>query len=428
MKKRSVLFSLCGSILLITLLACNLTPTGTPAPGSTVPTSTETPFIPAASTDTISPPLPADPTITPIPPIGLRAAYNKGGNIWLWSEGASPVQLTFAGSDSQPSISADGTVVAFRRGTELWAINADATMERQLVSSAFLASLADGSGESIQVNDFLWQPLSHNLYFNTLTVAGESGFQIPRFDLFSINADLPSGSLVNLESPGSGGVPTFSQDGRYVALSQNNRIFLLAVDGSSYTEALSFPSVMTYSEWFYVPQVVWLTDSTAFRVAIPAEDQLDPAATASFWHVPVSGTPALLTSFLASPVWTAFPYVSPDGGSVVYFTPVPGGDLIKTIRADGSSSSYVWFETGQAGLVGWTPDSVHFMYYRDPTQVGVMATGEDRLISDTPACTQVRWIDTSRFFFLNGNELRLRSGETPSLIIDTGVNEYDFNQ
>ncbi len=399
MNKKYILISISILALLASILACN------------TPVTTATPVIACGDCG---------------PGPGTIVAYIKGDNVWLWTEGTGSSQLTFAGGAYAPVLSGDGLEVAFLRSGELWVVNADGSDERQLVGAAFLSTLAAG-GDTAEVNEHVWMPGSHAIYFNTLVVAGEAGYRIPQYDLYSTNADARVDAIITLETSGSGGVPYFSPDGTVVALAQPDKIIFLEVTGAFWNIALNFPNVLTYSEWMYVPELVWLPDGSGVRVVVPASDPLaDPTQVSTFWNVPVSGPPSVLTTFLASPAFASFPYISPDGETVLYLRDVPDGLGIYTIRSDGTDTFYTWFAVGGVGLVGWTPDSVHFMYWRVPTETSYMAVGTDLALGDTPVSTDVKWIDSTRYLYLNGDELRISPMGGASSLIDSGVTEYDF--
>lgn len=414
MKRKYLQSSISILALLASILACNAPLTtvtsvpdgggGGPVPG----TITETPELP--------------------PPViaVLRVSYIKGDNLWLWTEGTGNSQLTAAGATTAPVLSGDGQVIAFLRDGELWAVNADGSNERKLVSAAFLSTLAT-TEDTAEVKDHVWMPGSHIIYFNSLVVAGEAGYRIPQVDLYSVNADAGVDLVTTQESPGSGGVPYFSPDGTVVALAQPDKIIFMEVTGAYWIVALTFPNVLTYSEWSYVPEVVWLSDSSGVRVVIPASDPLeDLTQPSTFWNVPVSGSPMVLTTFVATPAFASFPYISPDGETVLYLAEIPDGLGIHTIRSDGVDTYYSSFAIGGVELAGWIPDSLHFMFWRVPTQVSIMAVGEDLALGDTPVVTDVKWIDNSRYLFLNGDELRIGSLEGASSLIDALVTEYNL--
>ncbi len=423
MNRRFLLFTVGMFMLLGAMLACNITigtTPGGPGPGSV----TETPGGggpgPVTITDT--------PGVVLPPPVmaSLRVSYIKGGNVWLWTEGGSSAQLTSSGDASAPMLSEDGTIEAFLRSGELWVVNADGTNERQVVSAAYLSGFAQTAGDDVLVDDHVWLPGTHILYFNTIEITAGMGFQMPQVDLHRVDADSPS--PIRLESPGSGGVPAISPDGTMIALAQANQIALYAVDESFWRVVHTFTSVMTYSEWAYVPDVVWLPDSSSMRMVAPASDPLgDPTQLSTFWNIPVDGAPSVLATFLAIPAFASFPFISPDGNNVAYLSKTPFEDSIHSINSSGVDTYYLYYPANTIDLRGWAPDSVHILYeLTGDNYVNYLATGENRKIADTPAVKNVTWVDGSRFLFLNGDELRLTTLDQPSSPIDSGVSEYSF--
>ena len=93
-------------------------------------------------------------------------------------------------------------------------------------------------------------------------------------------------------------------------------------DGSNYIEAITYDLVQTYSEWFYVPEVVWLSDSNEIRTVIPAHDALgNPSEGTYIWSVPVPEGPVKMASFTAIPAFQSAPRISPDALNVAYMSP-----------------------------------------------------------------------------------------------------------
>jgi hypothetical protein len=159
----------------------------------------------------------------------------------------------------------------------------------------------------------------------------------------------------------------------------------------------------------------------------PAPDPLsDPSQVSTFWNVPVSGSPSALTTFLAVAANASRPYISPDGNSVLYLGEVVGGLGIHSITAGGTDTYYNWFPTGGVGLLGWNPDSIHITYWQVPTQARLMTVGDDNPLGDMPSVTKVKWLNSSQYLFLNGSDLRRADLGSPSSLIDSGVDEYDW--
>jgi dipeptidyl aminopeptidase/acylaminoacyl peptidase len=378
-------------------------------------------------------PTPVEVTDTPgvvLPPPAisvLRVVYIKAGDVWVWSEGGSPLQLTSGGDATNPRLSADGQLVAFNRGGELWVVNVDGSGARVVVDLAFLASYAMTPGDQVVVDDIRWLSQTHLIVFNTLEVAQESGYQVPLFDFKVADGDAGIGLTT---SPGEGGVPYVSPDASVVALAQPDKLNFFFSSSSTRVEAMTFPLVLTYSEWLYVPELVWLPDSSAVRLVVPAHDPLgEPDQVSTFWDVPVSGSPTRLATFLATPAYASSPFISPDGQKVVYQVDVGSNTEIHTITAGGVDTLALSYPINTVRLLGWHPDSIHFMFSQpDLFHANLGSTGSSQLLGDTPQVQKIRWINDTRYIFVNSNELRLSELGGASVLIDTGVNEYDFIQ
>jgi hypothetical protein len=426
------------SFLILGILACSLPgafspsvatytpfvlggPSDTPdlagaTPGTTDGSPVETPV----STESILPPPPRVPV--------LQVAYGKGGNLWLWTETGSSVQLTSSGSDTTPRISPDGQQIAFLRGEELWAINSDGSNLRPMVNNAYLTSLVPPATGRGVIHWFSWQPFSHNIYFGTSS-AGEA-YTVPVYDLHMVAAD--GGTAPSIKKTADmGGMATFSPDGTKLTLAQPTRILLMNTDGSNYHAAITYDVVQTYSEWNYIPEVVWFSDSSEFRTVIPASDPLgDPLAGTTFWSVPVSGSPMDMAGFISVPAFQGAPRISPDGLNVAYLS--PSGDNSE-LHLNGfyiGDVLYSSYPANQWDLVGWAPDSNGFVYWTDDTRnlwFGHTGSAAVRL-TDTPHAEGLRWIDLTRILFASDSELRLGAPGGASVLIDTDLTgDFDFS-
>jgi hypothetical protein len=405
-------------VLALTVMACTIsvntlpvtTAPGGSGDGGTIPTVTETGL----------PPLP--PPVMAIP----RATYIKGGNVWVWTEGSGSWQATSSGNASNPRLSSDGTMVAYTRNGELCVVNADGTNNRTLVNTSYLATMATVSWESIVTDRVVWVPGSHEILFTTLSIAEGSGYQLSKSDLNGIDADASGAVVVNYASEGSGGVPYPSPDGTIIAMAQSTKVIFMQLTGSLYSIALTFPSVSTYSEWTFVPELTWLPGGDAVRLVVPPADPLyNPTAPSQFWNVPVSGSPSVLASFVSTPAFFEPTYISPDGNNVAFLRESSGNMSVYSINAAATETYYVWYPSGSVGLLGWTPDSIHFMIWNPTSQnPNYITTGTLMGLVDTPSGTNIQWLDPTHFLFLNEGEFRLKSMDSPSTLIDSGVVEY----
>jgi hypothetical protein len=420
-------------LLIITALACSLTPfpitqdSGTPDSDSVATLVAQE--LTAAQGTTPAPAGTESPTETQASALNpLRVVYAKSGGIWLW-DGTGPRQLTGSGQDSDPKISDDGLVIAFRRSGELWAINTDGTGERVLASSNMLAALPHTYTGKMEIRGFDFAPQTHTVYFNTL-VTGDV-YPAPLSDLEMVNADSPSVKL--LLNDGDGGDQfVFSPDGSKIALLQSQKINTANADGTNLKTVFTFPLVLLYSEQSYIPQIVWMPDSSGFKTVIPAEDGMNrPSDPARFYYISADGGPAAqLAEFVAWPAFQDRPYISPDGSKVLYVKPQGANIELHVIDASTADQMYFWHAANSFGLRGWAPDSVGVVYWIDDTRrtwLGSQA-GTAVPLSDVTFADNVTWVGANRYLFMNESELRIRSLGHPSIVIDTGVDGgFDFS-
>ena len=414
--------------LILAVLACNL-PFGTATPDAPPATLDVTTLVAenltAAALGTAA--ASSEVTGTPAPePVrtNLNVVYARGGNIILWRESASPINLTASGQDDAPAISDDGQVIVFLRNGELFSIRADGSGERQLVSQAFMDGFRAADMLSVRLLEYGFAPGSHEVYFNLL---GETdAFPVPLNDLQRADADTGAINVV-LSAGSGGGVWTFSPDTQWLALTQGDKIRVLRRDGSDDRVVFTFKFVSTYSEWTYYPQVVWKNDSTGFYTVIPASAALDNLSEPSrFYYVPLGGEAARLAEFVTVPVWQSFPSISPNGAQVAYARQDGASQALHVI--DASTADRVYTTAPSLSIMGWNPDSLRVVYRTDdPANVSALAFGAPSLaLNDATTFSSLRWVSENRYLFLSGEELRVRQIPDASILLDSGVTSYDF--
>lgn len=235
-----------------------------------------------------------------------------------------------------------------------------------------------------------------------------------------------------LENSGLGGIGTFSPDGHWIAMARSTKILLMNTDGTNYHEAITFNQVQTYSEWDYIPEVVWFADSSEFRTVIPAHDALgNPSEGTYIWSVPVAGSPVNMAGFTALPAFQSAPRLSPDGLNVAYLSPNGTDSELHLTGFYIGDELFSYYPTDQWGLVGWAPDSNGFVYWADDVRrlwfghIGSAAVP----LTDTPHVENLRWIDITHILFTNDSELRLGAPGGASSVIDTGMTGgFDFSR
>ena len=275
-------------MLLVGLLACGTTtPLSTPesAPDVTVFSAPEMNPTPKAS------PVP-QPEIVPAqtiaPPSDLHVIYIREGNLWSWTEVSGSVQLTGTGDMSTARLSADGQLLAFVRGREVWTVNMDGTDARLLSTlenegaalwfAPFKSSLAVSTRDHIDAINLanassttvVTYPAIPNSYYPEVVWSPDaSGFKtvIPpqaetgQAELLFAFTDGTVASLAKFSmAPLSKGLPCISPDGGYIiyiARSSDGKesLFLMDSSGAKKPYGESAEALRAYG---------WLPDSKQF--------------------------------------------------------------------------------------------------------------------------------------------------------------------
>lgn len=370
------------------------------------------------------------------PAKGLSVAFTLEGNVSLWKNGVG-YPLTYGGDAVDVSISPDGQVVVYTRQvsmnqSELWAINSDGSNHRQLLNAAALDAFAPG-----QVNSpyrMGWIPETHKLLFNTRFTIEGPGMPV-HDDLQQVDVD--TGAQTTLAAPQKGGIFHVSPDGRKILLVKADSINVIDADGNGRRELLTFPTVNTYSEWFYTPTPVWSADSTFFWVVIPPKDPLgDPTAKATLWKVKADGSgKTAFSTFLCVPIFQDKPAVSPVGDRLAYLRPadnIEGTTELHLANLDLTGDTVI--KTGKNGFVGWSPDGMRFVYWVDqPVKWWVgQVNGEAIPVDHAVHPGSLRWVDPVTFLFTNSGdqaELWLIRLEGASQLIGNSAKPiaYDFS-
>jgi hypothetical protein len=413
-----------------------------PAPEEPVLTSTPTPE-----------PLPTE---TPLPqptavPVQLQIALlNTATDLLLWQETTQTLRTLLPATDGlDVRLSDDGTRLAFIKDidfgqVELWVVNTDGTNARQLLSVDALRAL-DPPAAGVTIFQWAWIPGTHTLAFNTVEYVQAPG-QFLNDDLHFLDAD--TGELSTQLTPGTGGNFVFSPDGQQYALigfdndAGEGSISLLNTDGTNIrTNVLTYPYVLTYSEYQYYADPVWSPDSTFLRVAIPPQDSLgDPTSHTLLWEIPLDGsTGFLLGEVLTQPFFMGGVQFAPDLNHIAYTRLPDPNDYLNAelVIANADGSEEMVYATGNLFFNAWAPDSQQFIFEDNMLQETYLGSiGSDyTLLTDVPYALNVTWLDATRFLFTVQTEttwqLRLGTPGQPSislLDLPDGLVRYDFDK
>lgn len=396
------------------ILTSHPTQANTPTP---VPTSTQT-AQPSATQTVVALPTTSLPSTSEV-----MVAYTKYNDVYVWAASRGTTRLTDMHDVVNVRLSQDGRLIAFKRQDpsevtlqELWVVNTDGIPNPlQLVSSDDLAALvppdASSSVLGYGVLDFRWRPGTHQIAYDTQILHIGPGFS-PNHDLRLV--DTATQQKTTLFDTGEGGLFYYSPDGSRIALSNPESISLVNADGSDMRrDVLTFPSVITYSEYEYHPHPIWAPDSASIGVTIPPQDPLgDPMPLTGMWRIPVNGSPAvLLGSFRAIPFAWPDTAISPDLSLVAYSSDEAGTQPnmrdLHISNPDGSGDR-IYARGESLEFNAWSPDSQHFIYAvqggdREGLYIGSLDESPVVLSDDPHRVRNIRWLDSTRFVYLNNN-------------------------
>ncbi len=381
------------------LTACAAPPTVMPAPSEPVradvtltPPEAPTPGVPGLGEATAAAVLPGVPAAT-------QVAYVFDDRLWLWQDGVG-VPLTSLGNAGAFALSSDGRQLAFARDDGLWIVTADGASESVLVGSESFMTLPP-TVPGVRLNAFGWRPGHAQLLFNTASAvdANQLTFDLYRVDVETLGRDNPA-------PPGAGGAFWPSPDGRHLALVRAEGLALLDLDTSDLRPALDYAPVAIGDGVSWLPQPVWLPDSSAMLVIIPDGEE------SVVWRVPITGEaepldrlPVALGAVLA-----------PDGASVAYTR--DDGVWVRTL-ADQAETAWA-----PAGFIvsQWLPDSRRLLV--DQTEDGLTfiasATGAPIRLRDQ-FISAIRWLTGDVFVYtsvdLAGETLRMAVLDGPEIVI-----------
>lgn len=396
---------------------------------ATAQRSTPAPLVQPTEETTPAPPETTEPL--PLPTRGiirqpgeLLVTYTLNGDVYLWRDDDTHTRLTTHGQAREVFLAPDAEWIAYTRQVdtlrqEIWAVSPDGSENKLLVGVGDLAPSEDAI--ALLPDQVMWARSGDVLLYNTVLSYAGPGMPASN-DLRSVNVDTLEKELV-LPAGSGGGRFYFSPNGQILLLVRSNGFAIANPDGSGLREIFSFPEIYTYSEWVYLPDPVWNSDSAGFRVIIPPQDSLgQPDDATIIWEIPVVSGPARqLGAFVGSPAWRSRPLLSPNGALVVYLVDRPGGTETTELHlANADLTADQVLRSGNMRLENWSPDSKLFVLWvseRRELQAGsVSGSFFPWPVGIKPI--RLKWVDAARFLIISGTY------ETPDLYLGNRNGAY----
>ncbi len=410
-------------------------PTETTAEAPTATAEAPTTAPEATATDT--PAAPAGPT--------CQVVYAEGANLFCLAADGTPTLLATAPAGQNiwdPGLSDDGQLVAYLIGapglpSELWVVGADAALNPPhiLVTSSTVPSPT--ADKVWYPRSFEWRPGTHALFLDTRwePVGGIQGpGEYVNNDLWLADAD--ANTVAAVLGEGLGGNFAVSPDGSFVAFSYATGLGLVNADGSNLRRDLvTFPSIITYSEYQFKPDIYWQADGLAFNVAVPSADPMAPDPSATFYRVGTDGIVQTLATVPGNFVFGGLikPMFSPDGQYAVYSQIQTGSSQVEDVHlmhlaGEDTTDTIADVREVLSGW-GWSPNGDHFVYASTPG--GVPGSGYDLGLegpirpwaAGLSQIVRLEWQSPTTFYFLGQINnagwaiYRQTLGEEPVLLV-----------
>jgi hypothetical protein len=240
-------------------------------------------------------------------------------------------------------------------------------------------------------------------------------------EVWTVRMDGTDARLVSTQAD-EGGALWFAPNGSLLAVSTKDHIDVVDLGTSISTTVVTYPPLADA----YFPEVVWSPDSFGFKTVIPPQTE---SGQAELLFVFTDGTQASLAKFALISLAESLPYLSLDGGYLIYAAKVSDGkESLYLMDSSGATKPY-----GEPGkrvrAYGWLPDAKHFVYVQEnPNRVflgDVAGTPAEIVLENYQT---IRWVDAEHFLAMQDGNLYLGDMSGGKTLIDTGVTDFDFEK
>jgi hypothetical protein len=340
----------------------------------------------------------------------LRVAYTNGGNAWIKTGSAAPLQLTSSGDIDKLLISDDGELVAYLRygnralAPSMGTVQSDGSGQRIIVPQARLQALYpvndEMTGTDIDTLSFL--PGGHDLFFNSKKIMAGPGL-IKNDDLWRLNMD--TGILTNILLAGDGGDFFISPDATQIIEIRQNGASLSSLGSmTQQVKAIAFSPVMTYSEGGFYPEVVWSQDSAKAGIIVPTSDPLASAAGAAIWLLDRKTKSAAKVDDLLGQFVFSRGKFSPDLTRVCFLRDQGTSERAVYIAEVGSGRAPILVATGDSVILGWSTDSRYLAYSLGSSAGFRIYSVEGRMETISATAIQFQWISPIHYLYVTGSD------------------------
>ena len=217
-----------------------------------------------------------------------------------------------------------------------------------------------------------------------------------------------------------GGELWFSPDGSKLAVSTTDHIDVINLGTATSVTVTMYPTLQSG----YYPEIVWSPDALGFKTVIPPQAETGQA---EMLFVFTDGTVASLAKFTMSPLSESLPFLSPDGGYLIYAANLDSSQKsLYLMDSSGATRSY-GEPASHVQPYGWLPDSKHFVFGLGELQRTFIGSVDSPPVSNDakfPPITQ--WVDDEHYLSSENGNLILGDFNGAQTLIDSQVSNFDF--
>jgi len=224
-----------------------------------------------------------------------------------------------------------------------------------------------------------------------------------------------------LAMPGNeGGAFWFSPDGSMLAVSTTDHIDVINLGTASSVTVTTYPALQSG----YYPEVVWSPDALGFKTVIPPQAE---SGQAEMFFVFTDGTVASLAKFTMSSLSESLPYLSPDGGYLIYAANLDSSQKSLYLMDSSGATRPYGEPASHVHAYGWLPDSKHFVFgLGEPQRAFVGSVDSSPVSNDARFPPIVRWVDDEHYLSIENGNLILGDFNGAQTLIDSQVSNFDF--
>jgi hypothetical protein len=225
--------------------------------------------------------------------------------------------------------------------------------------------------------------------------------------------------LAAQKEPGCG--LSFAPNRLFLAVSAADHIDVIDLNNATITTVATYPALPSG----YYPEAVWSADSTGLKTVVPSNSDKGKA---EFLFIFINGTKASLAKFSMVPFTESRPFISPDGGYIIYVTSRSDGkESLNLMDSSGATRPY-GEPAVKIRVYGWLPTSKHFIYAienENKTMLGDV-TGMPPMELVLEKYDTLYWLSAEHFLAIQDGKLFLGDINGGKSLIAEGVSDFDF--